>query len=89
MNTQDKNAVLCGFVAVGSIAATYIVMKDIQKHQLHELRQKALEDVNLRTAIINWIITHRNELPEDEFVAQLQERLDFVKTISYNLIQDY
>lgn len=90
MTNEEQKAVRIGtaLVAAGSAFATYILMKDIQKQKLTDLHMRAIEDVNLRTELLNWLI---HEVPtlnltQNEVQTQLEEKLKFISTVSNLLI---
>lgn len=46
-----------------------------------DLILKMLDDVNLRTDLINWIVTVGVYLPEEEFTQQFQEKATFINIV--------
>lgn len=90
MTNEEQKAVRIGtaLVAAGSAFATYILMKDIQKQKLADLHIRAIEDINLRTEVLNWLIHEvpSSNLTSNEVNSQLEEKLKFISTVSNLLI---
>jgi len=90
MNTEEQKgfAIVCAGVAIGSAIATYILMKDIQETKIADLQRRAVEQINIRNEVLQWLA---NEAPQQNLTAhevqvQFEEKIRFINAASGMLL---
>lgn len=73
---RDIELLLTGGTLGASLV--YFLMLKARKKMVHLV----IEDLNLRTDLINWIVSEGVYLEEDDFFSQYKEKAMFVKIVT-------